>query len=154
VRKTHGDRYAAAWCSQAFEKRKVEYKNSELPRSGLYLNLLPHLNGKTIRLLDSPRAVNQIASLERRTSRGGKDTVDYPPSGHDDIANAIAGLAYVAINRYVAAVPQFGVWGLCNNRFGSSVIDDEQPRYLQEWAASQRRVAALPSLSQRTKPWV
>ena len=99
ITKTNGDRYAAAWCSQAFEKRKIEYRHSELPKSGLYLNLLPHLNGKTIRLLDHPRSINQICSLERRTLHGGKDSVDHPPQTHDDIANAIAGLAYVAINQ-------------------------------------------------------
>ena len=99
IGKTNGDRYAAAWCSQAFEKRKIEYRHSELPKSGLYLNLLPHLNGKTIRLLDHPRSINQICSLERRTSRGGKDSVDHPPQTHDDIANAIGGLAYVVINQ-------------------------------------------------------
>jgi len=111
IRKTNGDRYAAAWCSQAFEKRQIEYRHSELPKSALYLNLLPHVNGKTIRLLDHPRAVNQIASLERRTSRGGRDSIDHPPQGHDDVANAIAGLAYVAINRFVAPQPQFGFYG-------------------------------------------
>lgn len=108
IRKTNGDRYASAWCSQAFEKRKIEYRHSELPKSGLYQNLLPHLNGKTIRLLDIPRAVNQIASLERHTSRGGRDSVDHPPQGHDDIANAIAGLAYVALDRFAPAQPVFG----------------------------------------------
>ena len=95
ITKTNGDRYAAAWCSQAFEKRKIAYRHSELPKSGLYLNLLPHLNGKTIRLLDHPRSINQICSLERRTSRGGRDRIDHPPQTHDDICNSIAGLAFV-----------------------------------------------------------
>lgn len=111
ITKTNGDRYAAAWCSHAFEKRNIEYKHSELPKSGLYLNLLPHLNGKTIRLLDHPRAVNQIASLERLTARGGRDSIDHPPQVHDDVANAIAGVAFVAINRFVSPMPTFGVWG-------------------------------------------
>jgi hypothetical protein len=96
IGKTNGDRYAAAWCSQAFEKRKIIYSHSELPKSGLYLNLLPHLNSKTVKLLDIPRAVNQISSLERRTSRGGRDSIDHPPQAHDDIANVIAGLTYIA----------------------------------------------------------
>jgi hypothetical protein len=110
IGKTNGDRYAAAWCSHAFEKRKIEYRHSELHKSALYLNFLPHMNGKTIRLLDNPRAVNQIAALERRTSRGGRDTIDHPPQGHDDVANAIAGLAYAAINRFVPPQPLFGTY--------------------------------------------
>jgi hypothetical protein len=64
-------------------------------------NLLPHLNSKTIRLLDHSRAVNQIASLERRTARGARDTIDHPRDQHDDVANSIAGLAYVLAQRPV-----------------------------------------------------
>jgi hypothetical protein len=30
-------------------------------------------------------------SLERRTSRGGRDSVDHAPGSHDDLANACAG---------------------------------------------------------------
>jgi hypothetical protein len=104
IRVTNGDRYASAWVSQAFEKRRIEYRHSELPKSALYSNLLPHLNSKTIRLLDHPRSINQICSLERRTARGGRDSIDHPPQAHDDVANAIAGLAYVATNRRDAPV--------------------------------------------------
>ena len=110
IKRTHGDRYAAAWCSQAFEKRKIEYRHSELPRSGLYLNLLPHLNSKTVKLLDHPRSINQIVSLERRTSRGGRDSIDHPPQGHDDIANAIAGLAFVATSYIKTPAAQFSTF--------------------------------------------
>lgn len=111
ITKTHGDRYAAEWCAQAFEKRKIQYRQSELPKSGLYLNLLPHLNSKTIRLLDHPRSINQIAALERRTARGGKDSIDHPAQGRDDVANAIAGLAYLVLDRHAAPRPVFGVYG-------------------------------------------
>jgi hypothetical protein len=93
VRETTGDRYAAQWCATAFEKKGIKYNPSELNRSQLYTELLPRLNSKTIALLDLPRSVNQIASLERRTTRGGRDSIDHPAHGHDDVANAIAGLA-------------------------------------------------------------
>ncbi len=109
VRATHGDKYAAAWCSQAFEKRRIEYRHSELPTSQLYQNLLPHLNSKTIRLLDHPRSINQICSLERRTSRGARDSIGHPPQSHDDIANSIAGLAFIAMNRREVPVARTGV---------------------------------------------
>src|SRR5438105_12182271 len=83
--RTSGDRYSAEWCAQAFEKRGIQYHQSELAKSDLYRNLLPHLNGKTIRLLDHQRCVSQIASLERRTARGGRDSIDHPAQGRDDI---------------------------------------------------------------------
>jgi hypothetical protein len=33
----------------------------------------------------------QFASLERRTSAGGKDSVDHGRNSHDDLCNAVAG---------------------------------------------------------------
>ena len=99
LRTACGDRYAAEWVAMAFEKRGVSYNHCELPRSALYLNLLPHLNSRTVRLLDNQRAINQIASLERRTGRGARDTIDHPRDAHDDLANAIAGLVYMSAQR-------------------------------------------------------
>jgi hypothetical protein len=129
VRQTNGDRYSAQWCAQAFQKREIEYRPSELPKSGLYLNLLPHLNGKTIKLLDHPRSVNQIASLERRTARGGRDSIDHPPQAHDDVANAIAGLAFVVINRHELVPASFST-------YGTPDPDDHPSRLEQEMAAA------------------
>ena len=36
-----GDRYPGQWCVQAFQKRGITYDHSELPKSGLYIDLLP-----------------------------------------------------------------------------------------------------------------
>lgn len=96
ISKTCGDRYAAEWSAQAFEKRGIRYEHAELPKSDLYRNLLPRLNSRTVRLLDNARSVHQISSLERRTARGGRDLIDHIPGGHDDIANAIAGVVWRA----------------------------------------------------------
>jgi hypothetical protein len=75
IRYVTGDRYAGEWVAQAFLKRRVTYKQSELPKSGLYVDFLPKLNSRTISIPDIPRLVNQIAALERRTSRDGKDSM-------------------------------------------------------------------------------
>src|SRR5262249_4903704 len=48
------------------------------------------LTGATLGLL------TQLVGLERRTARGGRDSIDHPPGAHDDLANAVAGLAAVA----------------------------------------------------------
>ena len=48
-------------------------------------------------LLDDPRLVAQIVGLERRTARGGRDSIDHAPGAHDDVANAVAGLVDVLI---------------------------------------------------------
>ena len=49
------------------------------------------LNATRCVLLDHPRLVSQLCGLERRTSRGGRDSIDHTPGGHDDVANAVAG---------------------------------------------------------------
>ena len=47
------------------------------------------------------RLVAQIVGLERRVSRGGKDSISHPDhaGAHDDLANAVAGAAYCANKR-------------------------------------------------------
>jgi hypothetical protein len=97
---TTGDRYSGQWCAQSFEKRSINYEHSEQNKSQLYIEMLPRLNAKTIRLLDHPRMINQICLLERRTVRGGRDSIDHPPNTHDDIANAIAGLCGIAASKH------------------------------------------------------
>src|SRR5215467_2501210 len=61
--------------------------------SDLYRDLLPVINSRKIDLLDHSRLIGQLCSLERRTSRGGRDSIDHAPGAHDDLANAVAGLA-------------------------------------------------------------
>jgi hypothetical protein len=88
-----GDRYAGEWPVEQFGKYGIRYEAAAKPKSELYGDLLPLLNSKRVELLDHPKAINQISALERRTARGGKDSIDHPPNGHDDVANAIAGCA-------------------------------------------------------------
>ena len=52
VREVTGDRYSARWNASAWERHGVRYKHSELNKSDLYLNLLPLLNSRGIRLLE------------------------------------------------------------------------------------------------------
>jgi hypothetical protein len=93
-----GDHYAGLWPQEAFDRHGIRYETSVLPKSALYQGFLPLLNSATIELVDNPRLVNQLAALERRTARGGKDSIDHPSSGHDDCANAVAGFGVFASN--------------------------------------------------------
>ncbi len=88
-----GDRYGGEWCREPFRKQGIEYELAEKPRSDLYRDMLPLINSGQIELLDHPKTVNQLCSLERRTARSGKDSIDHAPGAHDDIANSIAGVA-------------------------------------------------------------
>jgi len=94
--RVRGDRYAGEWPREAFASHGVAYEVSPLNRSELYLATLPLLNSGRAALLDNPRMASQFLALERRTSRAGKDSVDHPPGGHDDVANAVAGALTMA----------------------------------------------------------
>ena len=120
-----GGRYGGEWPRERFAAHGVRYEPCEKPKSDLYLNLLPTLNAKRVELLDIPRLVSQLCSLERRAARGGRDSIDHAPGGHDDLANAVAGAAALALGHQgivvtsellqrVAAMPptrKYTAWG-------------------------------------------
>jgi len=62
----------------------------------IYREFLPILNAGRAELLDIPRMFDQLVSLERRTARGGRDSIDHPPGGHDDVINSAAGALVLA----------------------------------------------------------
>ena len=47
---------------------------------------------RRVELLDITRLSAQLYGLERRTARGGRDSIDHAPNGHDDLCNVVAGL--------------------------------------------------------------
>ena len=94
-----GDKYAGAWPRDEFRKCGVTYETADLDRSGLYLEFLARLNSGAVELPPDDKLQRQFAGLERRTSRGGKDSIDHGPGGHDDRANAIAGAVTYAKRR-------------------------------------------------------
>jgi hypothetical protein len=96
-----GDRYAGMWPRERFETHGITYLPSAKPKSDLYRDLLPIINGGRAELLDHAKILSQLCSLERRTARGGKDSIDHPPGQHDDVVNAVAG----ALTNLIAAPP-------------------------------------------------
>jgi hypothetical protein len=93
VTTVHGDRYAGEWPRERRRAHDIGYEPAEKPKSDLYRDLLPLINARKIDLLDDKRLLSQLIGLERRTARSGKDSIDHGPSGHDDVANAVAGVA-------------------------------------------------------------
>jgi hypothetical protein len=91
VRKVRGDRYAGEWPRERFKAHGITYEPSEKTKSQIYTEALPLLNSSRVELLDHPRLISQLCGLERRTARGGRDSIDHPPNSCDDIANAAAG---------------------------------------------------------------
>jgi hypothetical protein len=151
-----GDRYAGEWPREQFRQRGIEYITSEKTKSDLYRELLPLLNGGKVELLENTRLVNQLCSLERRTARGGRDSIDHPRGLHDDIANSVGGaLVQVAVatapslwrrdqvlrDGGAAVIPT----GRVINVFATAAVDDIGRCAVCFWA----RTMPLPG-----QPWV
>ena len=110
-----GDRYAAEWVRQSFDRHRIQYRPADLTKSDIYRDFLPRLNSGEIDLLDNARLRTQLLSLERRTARGGRDSIDHAPGSKDDLANAVAGaLVYETSARH--RQPEFRVGTYINGR--------------------------------------
>ncbi len=118
VHEVTGDRYAGEWPRERFRKHGIAYRLAEKPRSDLYRDLLPALNSGRADLLEIERLTNQIVSLERRVARGGRESIDHAPGGHDDLANSVAGAVSLCLASEPAAFewyispadPMAGLW--------------------------------------------
>ena len=103
------DKYAGQFPAEQFSKFGITPVPSDRNKSELYLDLLPLINSARIELLDHDRCINQLCSLERKTSRfGAKDVVDHPPNSFDDVINAAAGALVNASLPYGAYDPFMG----------------------------------------------
>lgn len=113
VRSVTGDRYGGEFPRELFRRHDIRYVVADRTRSELYLTLVPAINSQRVRLLRSDRLEAQLVALERRTSRAGRDMVDHPVGGHDDLANAAAGaLVLVAsATRRTVSVGSYGYGG-------------------------------------------
>jgi hypothetical protein len=110
VREVTGDRFGGEFPRELFRQHGINYRLAELNKSEIYIESLPRLNSRTVRLLDNDRLISQIASLERRHGRTGRDTVDHPPRGHDDVSNSVAGACVIASVPKMA--PMVGFYGM------------------------------------------
>jgi hypothetical protein len=101
-----GDRYAGEWVASTFRKYGIGYNTSPLVKSDLYLSLEARVNVGQVELPDSDTLQKQLLALERRRGRSGKDSVDHPPRGHDDLANAAAGCCFVCFENEQLIFPE------------------------------------------------
>jgi hypothetical protein len=94
-----GDRFGGDWPREQFRLSGINYEVADKTKSELYTALLPLLNSRGVVLLDNIRLISQLVALERRTHRSGRDTVDHPARGHDDVINAAGGAIVLAAER-------------------------------------------------------
>ena len=76
--------------------RDITIEPSERSKSEIYLEIEPLFAQGSIAIPADRTLLHELRNLERRTHRGGRDSVDHPLGGHDDYANALAGAAQMA----------------------------------------------------------
>ena len=93
------DKWGAQWVAAPFRKHGITIDDTADPKSAIYLRLIPLLNSGRVGLLDNDRLRSQLVALERRSAPGGRDIIDHPRGGHDDVVNAAAGAIVMAGGR-------------------------------------------------------
>jgi hypothetical protein len=121
--KATSDRYAGSWPVEAFGKVGVTVEPSARTKSEIYQDALPLIMSGTCEVLDHARLLKQLAGLERRTARGGKDSIDHAPRQHDDVANAAAGALVLAGQ---SKRRQWVVWGRDEDRERARYADNHR----------------------------
>ena len=91
ISSVRGDQYGGDWPAERFRAHGIAYEKAGKVKSDIYRDVLPLLNAGRVELLDHPRLVAQLCSLERRTARGGRDSIDHAPGAHDDLINSVSG---------------------------------------------------------------
>ncbi|MGZ6112610.1 MAG: hypothetical protein ACXWM3_14700, partial [Gemmatimonadaceae bacterium] len=91
IRKIAGDRHAQGFVSAALRTCGITFEPTKLSKSELYSELLPLVNTSLVEILDNATLRSQLLALQRRSVRGGKDSIDHPAGAHDDLANVCAG---------------------------------------------------------------
>lgn len=98
VHRVVGDRYAGEWPVERFRVHGARYDPSKSDKNEIYAKALSDLNSHRIELLDHAKLVAQFCSLERHLHAGAKPRIDHPKGSHDDIANAVAGVACLVLD--------------------------------------------------------
>ncbi len=89
-----GDNYAGQFAQEPFRNAGLTYELASKHKSALYADpFLSLLSSRRITLPRHDRAISQICALERSVKRAGRDVIDHPVHGRDDLANSIAGAA-------------------------------------------------------------
>lgn len=111
-----------------FGHHNIQFEQSAKPKSDLYRDMLPLLNSCRLQLLDHPKLIQQLTGLERRTQRGGRDSIDHAPGAHDDLANCVAGVC--------AELTKYGAYDVTNSWLDGPDRDGQQ-NDSRAWRAQQ-----------------
>jgi hypothetical protein len=102
-----GDAYSKEWCAGFYRSAGgLDYRQSPLTRSQLYLEGQVHFTRGLISIPANPTLLRELRLLERRVARSGKDSVDHGVGGHDDTSNSLFGCLYVAMKATKRRAPK------------------------------------------------
>jgi hypothetical protein len=90
-----GDPWGSNWVRQPLRELGIEFAQLPMTKSEAYLEFLGICNSGAVELLEHEKAIEQICSLQRRTGRSGRDSVDARGGAPEDIANVIAAVCAV-----------------------------------------------------------
>jgi len=105
------DRWAGQFPVEQMRKHGISVVPCDRAKSDLYRDLLPVINSGGCELLDHVRLISQLTGLERRTARGGRDSIDHAPGSRDDVANAVAGAIVFALVKGSGRASRPVLWG-------------------------------------------
>lgn len=129
-----GDRYGGEWPRERFQEHGITYQVSDKTKSDIYRDTLPLLNSARVELLDHPLLIAQLQNLERRTARGGRDSIDHAPGAHDDVVNAACGALVNVAGANPPYVQVVSLFGFGSQRASTPSIG------LDEWQAREERI--------------
>ena len=86
-----GDHYSGEWVVAEFAKHRISYQPANRPKSKIYLEAIPLFSTGLVEIPGNKRLVAELKQLERRVRPGGRDTIDHPVGGRDDLANSVCG---------------------------------------------------------------
>jgi len=90
IRRVKSDRYAGQWPVSAYAKHGLVVEPNEQSASELLLELGALIRMGRVVLPESDRLLLQLTQLERKVRSGGRDVVEAPVGGYDDLACALA----------------------------------------------------------------
>lgn len=120
-----GDRYAAEWTASAWKTCGLNYVQSDLTKSEIYLATLPLFTSRKrkVALPNHPTLLRELRLLERTTHRGSRESIDHPRGAHDDHANAACGVLR-SLSAYLSQGPDYRA------AYG---VDLATPEYAERW---------------------
>jgi hypothetical protein len=92
-----GDAFGGQTYRYDFREFGIGYRVVDRPKSDLYEELEPRLNAGEVELPDIRELQEQLLTLVWRGTK-----IDHMPADHDDFANAVAGVIYVAAKSSIA----------------------------------------------------